>query len=262
MHTIFYFTGTGNCLSVAKKLQKYFEEEVKMIRICKENMHLAQEKYCGKVGIVYPVYSNNLPNMVLDFLQNLNLETNTYVYTIVTWGGLRGTTEQVLHTLLKENNIGESADFEIKMPHNGIVIFDAPSDSKQKEMLSTVDTKICDIAKSVKECKRASLKINRLLKLISPKQGKKHNRIFNPKKREKDFFADEKCIGCGICTKVCPAQDIELVNGQPHWKGKCENCMACFQWCPQCAIQFKNITQNRSRYHNPDIELKEVTIRK
>lgn len=34
---------------------------------------------------------------------------------------------------------------------------------------------------------------------------------------EKNFFADSKCSGCGICEKGCLAEKIRLENGRPVW---------------------------------------------
>jgi len=76
------------------------------------------------------------------------------------------------------------------------------------------------------------------------------NKIFNPNKRESFFRTDEKCIGCGICAKVCPAEDIVIEDGKPRWLVHCESCMVRFQWCPQ----------KRTRYHNPNITLSEVNL--
>jgi Pyruvate/2-oxoacid:ferredoxin oxidoreductase delta subunit len=38
--------------------------------------------------------------------------------------------------------------------------------------------------------------------------------------------------------------------------------MACIQWCPQEAIQHKNKTSKRKRYHNPEVSLQEILDQK
>jgi ferredoxin len=72
------------------------------------------------------------------------------------------------------------------------------------------------------------------------------------------FNCDDKCISCNICLKVCPAKNIEIVNGRPVWQHKCEQCFACVQWCPKEAIQFGNKTSGKKRYHHPDVKVSDM----
>ena len=75
---------------------------------------------------------------------------------------------------------------------------------------------------------------------------------------DKSFWADEKCTGCGICEKICPAQNISLMDGKPQWQHRCEQCFACLQWCPEEAIQYGKGTAKKKRYHHPEITLKDM----
>ena len=64
------------------------------------------------------------------------------------------------------------------------------------------------------------------------------------------FHVDkEKCIGCGLCAKTCPASTIEIVDGNPVWNKKCYQCLKCINNCPQRAIQYGQKTENRGRYN-------------
>ncbi|WP_076718998.1 4Fe-4S binding protein [Clostridium pasteurianum] len=35
------------------------------------------------------------------------------------------------------------------------------------------------------------------------------------------FTADDKCIGCGICVKECPLNNIHLKKTKPVWDKEC-----------------------------------------
>ncbi|MFH1214644.1 MAG: EFR1 family ferrodoxin, partial [Candidatus Neomarinimicrobiota bacterium] len=74
----------------------------------------------------------------------------------------------------------------------------------------------------------------------------------------KSYFADEKCNGCGICRKVCPVDNIQIVDERPIWNSHCQQCYACLQWCPQEAIQFGKKTATIKRYRNPNIKINEI----
>ena len=74
------------------------------------------------------------------------------------------------------------------------------------------------------------------------------------------FSADENCNLCLNCQRICPSNNIEIMNDKPHWNQNCEFCQACIQWCPKEAIHIKNEDLKR-RYHNPEIKVKDMVIR-
>ena len=76
---------------------------------------------------------------------------------------------------------------------------------------------------------------------------------FNPvwcrfKQPSKDFFATDKCIGCGKCERLCPVNNISMAEGKPVWGERCAHCMGCIANCPTLAIEYGNITQNKDKY--------------
>jgi len=74
----------------------------------------------------------------------------------------------------------------------------------------------------------------------------------------KDYNVNDNCKSCGICIKICPVKNIEIVNGKHLFKNNCEQCLSCIQYCPQKAINYKNKTQKRRRYNNPEIDHNEM----
>jgi ferredoxin len=79
--------------------------------------------------------------------------------------------------------------------------------------------------------------------------------------KDKGFNVSEACNGCATCGKVCPVGNIKMQDGKPTFLHHCEQCMACVQWCPKQAINFKDKTQNRGRYHHPDVTLGDMINR-
>ena len=77
---------------------------------------------------------------------------------------------------------------------------------------------------------------------------------FNPiwckyKLKAKDFYVKDSCMGCGKCSKLCPLNNIKLVDKKPVWGDQCTHCMACISNCPVDAIEYGNITQDKEPYN-------------
>jgi MinD superfamily P-loop ATPase len=88
------------------------------------------------------------------------------------------------------------------------------------------------------------------------------NLYTNIKSLAEKFFFESACDGCGLCEKICPVENIKLIDKNPEWRRHCEHCMACIQWCPQEAIQYGVKTKKRNRYRNPYITAKDMIINK
>ena len=59
---ILYFTGTGNCLSVAKRFEA---ERLSIPKLIKNNVYEIEDDV---VGIIYPVYAISIPDMVKKYI--------------------------------------------------------------------------------------------------------------------------------------------------------------------------------------------------
>ena len=60
----------------------------------------------------------------------------------------------------------------------------------------------------------------------------------------KKAFADKNiCGACGVCTKVCPRQAIEIIKGcyAKIYEEKCIGCGICAKNCPAGCIEVKEV---------------------
>jgi len=85
---VFYFSGTGNCLKVAKELSKKLEN----CEIFSMGKYFEITQKYDSIGFVYPTYFWGLPKRVIEFIENINLTNNknAYFYSITTHGGSPG----------------------------------------------------------------------------------------------------------------------------------------------------------------------------
>jgi ferredoxin len=67
--------------------------------------------------------------------------------------------------------------------------------------------------------------------------------------RTRLFHADDRCISCGLCERICPVSTIAMRDSRPVWTDShCAHCMACIHNCPKGAIEYGDVTQEKRRY--------------
>ncbi len=65
-------------------------------------------------------------------------------------------------------------------------------------------------------------------------------RTFVPSFALRNFnYLQNQCIGCGICAKRCPNDNIEIHNNHPSFKNHCLACSRCIQCCPTNSITYR-----------------------
>jgi ferredoxin len=248
---VFYFSGTGNCLKVAKDLSK----EIGNCEIVSMAKAFEFTKQYGKIGFVYPVYFWGLPKKVIEFLENMNLKNNenAYFYAIATHGGSAGNAVFQLYELLfKKHGIKLNYGQKLQMFSNYVPMYNMSK--KVEEITKKSNERLLPIIDAIKAGKN-----NRVSKLMKIFEFLNKGFVKKVSNMDKNYTVGNTCSGCAVCEKVCPVKNIEMLNNKPKFNHRCENCVACIQFCPQKAINYKNATQNRRRYTNPEITYMELS---
>jgi len=256
---LYYFSGTGNSLKIAKDLASELGN-VHLINIAKV-IDQKQQIKADVIGIVFPVYIWGLPLIVERFAQQLQVSGNTYLFSVTTYGGFPANTNIQLKKIFNKKGLHLSAAWGIKMPGNYIPMYGAVSLEKQQQMFDNARTEVLEIAKKIKNSEGGSIKKNGFLTnwLFS---GLIYN--FSAKhipEMAKSFWVNDKCNGCTICQKICPVGNIKMVDNKPIWDNRCEQCLACLQWCPEEAIESGKKTLGRKRYQHPKITIRDLLLR-
>lgn len=256
---IFYFSGTGNSLWIAKELGEKWND--KLISISNElNKTTDKLEYelqsDEKLVFVFPVHSWGPAVLVLRFIEKMILKnyTNQKIYSICVCGDNCGYTDKVLSQALKKRSFNLTETFSIQMPNNYILMkgFGIDPENIEKSKLDAAPHLLQEIIDSIQR-----------------KDKKEHytagqfpffkTHIVYPLFKKyvigkNSFFATDKCISCGLCVSICPTNTIAMEKNQkPVWNKTCVQCTACIHRCPVRAIEYGKITQSQGRYCHPDL---------
>jgi ferredoxin len=252
--TIFYYTGTGNSLWVARTIAHELGDALLVpVSECAERETVDSKT----IGVVFPVHIWGVPAPVIRFVKTLRGSRPAYIFGCAVHAGQVSNTLVQLKKVMAGDGLPLSAGFEIRMPSNYIPWGGPGPQEKQHELFTIARNKISRVAVGIRG--RAILPVER---------GPLWQRIVftafynlslsHVPGMDKKFWADDRCDACGICLRVCPASNITLREGKPLWNHRCEQCFACLQWCPQEAIQYGKRTPRYQRYHHPEVVLKDV----
>lgn len=246
---IFYFTGTGNSLYVAKK---FSENPISIPQIIdNDNLNFEDDE----IGIVCPVYCHIPPKMVIEFMKKASFKTN-YFYMILTYGNRHGGASEHTENIGKECGIKIDYIKNILMVDNYLPVFDM---NEQMALDKNVDQQIEEALTDVAARKKFILK-------STDEDREIHKNLMERTSSMPEFnngqqiMVTDKCIGCGICAKVCPIGNFYIENGKALRKKKtCEFCLACANNCPYKAITMSIMDKNpNARYRNENVSLQEI----
>ncbi len=250
---IFYFSGTGNSLYIAKKLQE--SEKCELINIS-DAINEKNFKYVSrnseKIGFVFPVYFYGLPTVLSEFISQLEIKSDVkpFIYTVITCGGSIGNADKMLAEQLKQRNLQLNSAFSIKMPSNYVMMHDIPDKEKQSLTLYDAEKEIERIVGVLEVNDKGDFVSDRGLAILTPVAY----RLYGMFRKTKKFYVTDDCTNCGLCEKMCPSHAIQLTSGKPEWiKEKCSHCTACINHCTAKAIQYGDSTKKRGRYVNPNV---------
>jgi ferredoxin len=259
---LYYFTGTGNSLTVAEGLAKRLGdcEVIPVASLAGTPGPVTPP--ADRVGIITPVYFFGLPSLVAVVSGRLDVSRAKYVFAVATMGGSGGSAAlRQLDLILKRGPGGRGLDagFTVRMPGNYVLMYEPPAGKKREKILGEADRRVEEIADAVNRLLPVRLPWSLIAFLV---HGLMYPRfIAGVAEADRRFTADDRCTSCGICQEVCPVENIRLDAGRPVWLHHCEQCMGCIQHCPTGAIQAGPETEKRARYRHPAVKVEELRRR-
>ena len=162
-------------------------------------------------------------------------------------GGEIGDADKYIRRLCSRKSFDYMGVKQIVMPENYVAMFGVPNAEQAARIIEKAQPDITDASETIKaEKKFAQPRRNAYDKLMSDIVNPVFYKFFV---KADAFTANDKCIGCGKCAKMCPLNNIELKNSKPVWGQNCTHCMACICLCPTEAIEYGKKSVGKPRYH-------------
>ena len=255
--TLFYFSSTGNTLALTRELANGLgNTEIIPIASALKSGVFATD--AGRVGILCPVYIGGMPALVRRFVERLNVQPQSYVFGAVTFGGMPLFSLLQMKRILGDRGVELQAGFGVKMPDNYVPFFNAPSEEEQRELFAKAGAAIKDMTEKILARDRVHLPHSGVIMNSLMRLAYTLSMPWLPRMASR-FRASDRCNGCGVCARVCPAGNIELKNSRPVWGKHCEHCMGCLHWCPQKAISYG---KKSWQYHHPGVTARDFSEEK
>ncbi|MCM1441540.1 MAG: EFR1 family ferrodoxin [Roseburia sp.] len=234
---IYYFSGTGNTKKIVDEYASVLGQEGVEVELCNIERTKGDVWTYGfdMVGIAYPIYGFNAPNIVLDFAERLvKQDKPVRTFVLKTSGeplSLNNASSIKLKKILKKRNFHLTNEYHYIMPYNIIFRHTDVMASKMWEAARSVIPVDCrELLRGEGAQKKYppfshvatwALRIQQL--------GGKFN--------GKHYKVTDACVKCNRCIKSCPAKNIKYENGKFKFGNGCLMCMRCSLNCPKDAIK-------------------------
>ncbi len=265
---IYYFSGTGNSFIIARDIaNKINAELIPVASIINQNSIYTE---ADVIGFVFPIYDFKPPKLVIEFAKKLRNIDSKYIFVICTYGIAPLKVIKIFDRLIQSKEGKLSSGFAVKMPHNGLGSSLFSKDQHEK-MFMNWKIKLEKISEYIISGKKGRLETSNivfsivlsglLIKRI-PFIIKFLKQVIMKGWGSLSINYNERCDGCGICEKICPVDNIKMVDNKPLWLNNSEGCFACYHWCPKEAIQFGKTNMNIKQYHHPEVRIVDIMRQK
>lgn len=262
-NVIYYFTGTGNSLAVARQIAEGLGDTA-LVPIPAALAGKEPDSAVGEaeaVGLVFPTYMHRPPHIVVEFITQ-GLPSANYYFSAAVNAGDRGQANRVVADRLGDAGQSLQAGFSLTMPSNYLPFGPAVEGEARRELFQATATAVEEIVDTVRERRPVEDRpVSFFRRHLIPGLLYGLGYKFIPG-LDKNFQVSELCNSCGLCAEICPVSNIQMDTGRPVWLKSCQQCFACLHFCPQTAIEYGRKTAGLARYHHPDASAADIRAMK
>ena len=248
---IYCYSGSCHCLTMADSIAHVRgDTDIVMMRAVPAKTDATEAK---RVGFVFPCYGGGLPGDVESYIKAIKIAPNAYKFAVEQYAGYIGCGLHKIDEIVDLDywaTVSNHSTCIWLMPH--VLTFPPTSKQTAQKRLDQTAQKVAAAVKAGEYSEKKPPR-NGFFALESAGFSKMHP------KRAKKFAASDACIGCGTCERVCPRNNIQLVDGKPSFGSNCIGCLSCVQFCPKAAINVGKITEKRERFPNPNVKAADLS---
>lgn len=258
---VYYFSGQGNSRAAAIALGKALGMEIcRITRREIDNAHAAEPPTPDEASVwVFPVHAWGVPRVVEEFIERLASDTpdggaGSVHHMVATCGDDIGRTDRLWAAMIRARGWRVGGVFSLTMPNTYVCLpgFDTDSAELAADKLDSASAGIEAIASRIADNRADGM---RQVTPGSMPWAKSHilRPLFNAfLMSPRGFRVDRgKCNSCGVCSSVCPMDNITVDGSCPRWGSDCTMCLACYHRCPHDAIGYRCFTRGKGRYIHP-----------
>ena len=248
-NVIFYFSGTGNCLDIARNIAKGIGG-ADLVRI-KKGMTTTDVTSAKKVGFVFPCYGGGAPADVLKYAKEIKVSPGAYTFGVTSCAAYKGTGLSRLNKIIPLKYWGV-------ITHHCSCIWLFPHHLMMPRLsVGEAEARSKDLASLIaKDIMAGKTKRRPGLNILNAIENAGFSKILPKKARE--FEVNDNCIACGQCASICPRGNIRIENNKAVIGTDCAQCLGCLQYCPRNAISIGDVSKKREHYHNPHVKAAEL----
>lgn len=246
---VLYFSATGNTKYIAQMIARKLGDEsmdlLERIRTKDRSIIRSPKPYV----ICCPVYICEMPKFLTEFIRKQKFAGNRKVYFVFTCGGASGISGSVAAEIIKGKKMAYMGSADIKMPNNYAAsnIFKTQSEDEMIYRIKSAEYVVDNIVLNIKMGRQLKIGYSMpISKAVMAPVTAMWSKFMQP---TAPFHATDKCVGCGKCVRLCPLNNMRLVDKRPVWGASCAHCMSCICSCPTEAIEYGDITQDKFKYH-------------
>lgn len=241
---MYYFSGTGNTLLVARRMKEAFENQKYLVTLKKISISgdVELENDCH-LGIVVPVAIQSTFPIVWDFIDRLpegNMRQVFFADTMETFsGGIVGPMKKSLEAK-GYKCIGA---YEFKMATSMQTTEKKAEMGKEKNRIALLNAE-----EYVQSLIDGRTKWKRIPVLSDAMRFTSKGRSIWTKTSESIMIDHALCTKCRMCEKFCPVNAIRLTDQRMEIQYRqCISCMRCVNYCPQNAFTLgkKHVIQKK-----------------
>lgn len=232
-----YFSGTGNSRYAAELFCNKYGEGAKAFSMEDDNITQAVKNE-EMLVFAYPVQYSTVPKILRDFIiENKELWESKQVFVIATMGLFSGNGAGILGRLLQKYGAAIIGGLHLKMPDSiGDEKVLKRSLEKNKELVKNAEQKISKSVQLLKSGKPTQEGIGVLYRMTGFFGQRMYFGHKTKKYSDKLRVDEKKCIGCGKCEKLCPMNNIKIVDKKVVQNNRCTMCYRCINNCSKQAM--------------------------